>query len=199
MEDKQRKPLSSYSIALGIVALAFLIGVTGGCLVSVQGGAAADGAVAEYLSPLAQSAVPRPSVSRTLISAVLYPALCFAFGFAIPGVALIPLTVCARGFFLAYAAASCARVFGAAGGTLLSLSLFGLPLLLSLPCLFWLGAHGLLGSHSLLRSAMRKPAAPIKVKEEFFRFGMALCALAASAAVEIYVSPLLATLVAATL
>lgn len=197
MEKKPFKALSPYSIALGVVALAFLAGITGGCLLSVQGGAAADGAVAEYLSPLAQNTLPQPSVSRALISAILYPALCFVFGFAIPGIVLIPLTVCARGFFISYAVASCARVFGASGGTLFSLSLLGPPLLLSLPCLFLLGAYGLLGSRALLGSALKRPSAPIK--GNFLRFGIALCALAASAAVEIYLCPLLATFAAATL
>jgi hypothetical protein len=193
------RPLSSYSVALGVIALAFLAGITGGCLLSLQGGAAADGAVADYLSPLAGTAVPRPSVVRALMDTVLYPALCFLLGFAIPGLALIPVTVCARGFFLAYAISSCARVFGAAGGTALSLALLGLPLLLSLPCLFWLGAHGLLSSHALLGSAMRKPGVPFKGKDSFYRFGLALCALAASAAAEIYVCPALATFVSAKL
>ena len=199
MEPKSFKPVSSYSIALGVVALAFLIGVTGGCLLSVRGGAAADGAVAEYLSPLAGSDLPQPSAVRALTDAVLYPALCFLLGFAIPGVALIPLTVCARGFFLAYAASSCVRVFGAVSGTFFSFSLFGLPLLLSLPCLFWLGTHGLLGSQALLWSALKRPAAPLRGKESFLRFGLALCALAAAAAVEIYVCPMLATFAAAKL
>jgi hypothetical protein len=193
---KPKKSLSSYSIALGFIALAFLAGLTGGCLLSVRGGEAADGAVAEFLSPLAQSAVSRPSVGLVLLNTLLYPALCFIFGFAIPGVALIPLTVFARGFLLSFTVSSFARVFGAADGTLFSLSLFGLPLLLSLPCLFWLGTHGLLDSAALLGSARRRTGAPMDVKAGFTRFGFALCTLAAAVVAEIYLAPLLATAVA---
>jgi hypothetical protein len=196
MEAKINKPLSAYTIALGVIALTFLAGLTAGCLLSVRGGEAADGAVADYLSPLVQSAVPRPPAGRVMLNTFLYPALCFALGFAIPGVALIPLTVFARGFLLSYAAASLVRVFGAAGGTFFSLSMLGLPLLLSLPCLMLLGTHGLLDSTALLKSARRRVGVPIDAKAGFRRFGFVLCALAAAAAVEIYLAPLLATLVA---
>jgi hypothetical protein len=199
MEPKKNQLLTPYSIALGVIALAFLAGITAGCLMSVLGGETADGAIAGHLEPFAGNSVPMPSVGTTLLNTLLYPSLCFLFGFAIPGVALIPLTVCARGFFLAYAASSCVRVFGAGLGTLFSFSLFGLPLLLSLPCLFWIGTNGLLGSYSLLGSAVKKPAVPIRGKDHFLRFGIALCALAVSAAVEILISPMLASYVAAKL
>ena len=194
MDTKKVNPITSYSIALGVIALAFLAGITGGCLLSAQGGAAADSAVSEYLFSLAQSGFPRPAVRQVLSGTLLYPALCFILGFAIPGIALIPLTVCARGFFLSYAVASCARVFGGGDGVLFSLALLGIPLLLSLPCLFWLGTHGMMGSMTLLGSVRKKPVKPIKAKEGFIRFGIVLCALAAAAAVEIYISPVLANL-----
>jgi hypothetical protein len=194
METK--RSLSSYSIALGIIAFAFLAGLTAGCLLSLRGGADADSAVAGYLSPLAQYGAPRPDVLRVAVNAFIFPALCFALGFAIPGVALIPLTVFARGFLVSYASSSLAGVFGAVDGTLFSLSLFGLPLLLSLPPLLWIAAHGLLGSIALLGSARRKPGAPLQIKAGFTRFGAALCVLTASAAAELYFSPMMAAIVA---
>jgi hypothetical protein len=67
---------------------------------------------------------------------------------------------------------------------------------LSLPCLFLLGTHGLLGSTALLGSARKKIGAPLDIKTGLSRFGIALCVLAASAAVEIYLSPILATIAA---
>ncbi|MCL1807022.1 MAG: stage II sporulation protein M [Oscillospiraceae bacterium] len=196
---ERKFPLSSYSVALGTVALAFLAGITAGCLFAARGGAEADGAVADYLLPIAGNIVPGPTVGRALMDVVLYPALCFLFGFAIPGVVLIPVTVCARGFFVSYAIASCARVFGAWNGTVFSLSLMGLPLLLSLPALFWLGAQGFLNSKELLGSALRKQNVSIKGKENFRRFGVALSTLVAAAAAELYLSPLLATYAASKL
>ncbi|MCL2003369.1 MAG: stage II sporulation protein M [Oscillospiraceae bacterium] len=199
MDSKKLKPLSAYSIALGVVAVAFLAGITGGCLLSVLGGETADGAVTEYLSPLTHGVLPQPSVSRVILNALLYPTLCFALGFAIPGVALIPAAVFARGFFLSYAVASFARVFGATDGTLFSLSLLGFPLLLSLPCLLLLGTHGLLDSVSLLKSARRRTGALLNVKAGFTRFGIALCALALAAAAEYYLAPALAAVAARTI
>lgn len=195
----EHKPISAHSIALGVLALCFLAGITGGCLLSARGGAAADSAVTDYLSPLAQGVVSQPSVGRALLDAFLYPAICFVLGFAIPGVVLIPVTVTARGFFLAYAVASCARVFGAMNGVLVSFALIGLPLLLSLPCLFLLGSQGLLGSYALLRTALRTPAPPVADRKSFARFGVSLCALTAAAASEIFICPLLASIVATRL
>jgi uncharacterized membrane protein SpoIIM required for sporulation len=188
--------LSAHSVALGIIALAFLAGIVGGCFLSVRGGAAADGAVADYLSPLAGSAIPRPAIGRVIINTFIYPVLCFALGYSIPGIALIPAVICTKGFFLSYAVASCVKVFGEESGILFSLSLLGPHLLITLPCLFLLGTYGLLGSIGLLSSFRRRAAAPMKTKESFMRFGIIICALAAAAAVEIYCSPALASLVA---
>jgi hypothetical protein len=194
MEPKKRKPLSAYSIALGVIALAFLAGLTLGSLLSIKGGEAADGAIAGYLSPLTQNGVPRPDAVRVTLNTFFFPALCFALGFAIPGVALIPLAVLTRGFLIAYSASSFARVFGAVDGTIFSLSLFGIPLLLSLPCLLWIGTHGLMNSTALLGSAHRKIGVSLHMKTGLIRFGIALCALAVSAAVEIFLCPILAAI-----
>jgi hypothetical protein len=199
MEHKPIKPLSSYSIALGVTAVAFLAGITAGCLLAVHGGMTADQTVSDYLLPIAGNPVARPPVGRVLLNTALYPLLCFFFGFAIPGIVLIPAAVCARGFFLSYAIACFARVFGAADGTLFSLSLMGIPLLLSLPCLFWLSTHGLLSCRSLFGSGARKPIPPVRSREHALRFTVVLCVLAVSAAVEIFLCPLLATLSASML
>jgi uncharacterized membrane protein SpoIIM required for sporulation len=197
--ENTKGTLSSYSIALGIVALAFLAGIVGGCFLSVRGGPAADAAVLEHLSPLADAGNTRPGFAWVIVNTFIYPVLCFALGYSIPGVALIPAAVCARGFFLSYAVASCVRVFGTEGGALLSVSLIGPHLLISLPCLFLLSAHGLLGSAGLISSVRRKPAAPIRAKESFLRFGAVICALTAASAVEIYFSPVFANFVAETI
>jgi uncharacterized membrane protein SpoIIM required for sporulation len=192
--------LSSHSIALGVIALAFLAGIVGGSFLSAGGGLEADAAALDYLAPLAGGEIPKPNTLWVLINTFTYPVLCFALGYSIPGIALIPAAIGVKGFFLSYAVASCVKVFGTESGTLLSLSLIGPHLLISLPCLFLLGTYGLLGSAGLLSSFRRRTASvSIKTKDNFLRFGIVLCVLAAAAAVEIYASPALASLVAARL
>jgi uncharacterized membrane protein SpoIIM required for sporulation len=134
-----------------------------------------------------------------MLNTFVYPILCFALGYSIPGVALIPAAICAKGFFLSYAVASCVKVFGAEDGVFFSLSLLGPHLLIGLPCLFLLGTHGLLGSVWLISSIKRKPAPPMRAKESFLRLGAVLCALAVAAAIEIFCSPVLASMAASRL
>ncbi len=195
----EHKTISTYSIALGVLALAFLMGIAAGCLYSLQGGDTADAAVREYLSVFAGNAIHAPSVGRVLADTVLYPAVCFVLGFTIPGVLLIPLMVAFRGFLVSYTIASCVRVFGSLDGILFSLSLLGIPLLICLPCLFLIGTHSLLDSRTLLGAAVRKTRADVFRKNHFTRFAATLCVTAIAAAAEWLLCPLLAGLAAARL
>ncbi|MDR1669738.1 MAG: stage II sporulation protein M [Oscillospiraceae bacterium] len=195
----EHKTISAHSIALGVLALAFLAGIVTGCLFSVQGGDAADSAVKEYLTAFAGSAVDPPSVARVLADTVLYPVVCFILGFTIPGVLLIPLTVAFRGFLVAYTVASCVRVFGSLDGILFSLSLLGIPLFICLPCLFILGTSSLLTSHALFHAAIRRTKTTVISKRSFSRLAAALCVTAAAAASEWLLCPVLTRLVAGRL
>ncbi len=188
----EHKTISAHSIALGVLALAFLAGIVTGCLFSSQSGSAADSAVTEYLSAFAGSAINTPSVARVLADTVLYPAVCFILGFTIPGVLLIPFTVAFRGFLVSYTVTSCVRVFGSMDGLLFSLSLLGLPLLICLPCLFLLGTNSLLSSQTLFSAAIRKTRASVFSKRVFTQFAVTLCVTGAAAVIEWLLCPLLA-------
>ena len=111
------------------------------------------------------------------------------------GVFLIPAAVIARGFFLAFTVTSCIRVFGAAHGLLFSLSLLGLPTLLTLPCMMLLATYGGVSSLSLFLNTIsrgRKPIlTPVVSKAAFARLGLCIILMTAAALLETYICPIL--------
>jgi hypothetical protein len=140
------------------------------------------------LTAFVEKAVARPPVWRVLLNTFLYPALCLVFGFAIPGVALIPLTVLTRGFLLAYTVSSCVRVFGSLSGTVLAAAMTALPLILTLPCLLLLAVQGL----TLSRQLMARKKTVFWNQRNLRKLGLVGVALAAAAVLEAFLCPVLA-------
>ncbi|MDR1691727.1 MAG: stage II sporulation protein M [Oscillospiraceae bacterium] len=185
----EQKIVSAQSVALGILALAFLGGIVAGSLVQGVEGSADYLTAAEFGS--------QPPVLRVLADTVLYPVVCFLLGLTVPGVLLIPMVVGFRGFLVSYTVASCVSAFGSLDGILLSLSLLAPPLLLCLPCLFCLGAGSLLNSRSLFIAAVRRTKASALERHALPRFAVALLVTSGAAAAEWLLCPVLAALAAA--
>lgn len=80
------------------------------------------------------------TAKMALSTAILYfryPLLAFLLGFASVGVALLPLTTAAFGFFLSFSVCCFTVAFGA-DGIVLALAVFGLRCAITLPCYFLL-------------------------------------------------------------
>ena len=182
-------------IVLGVLALCFLIGLIAGCLFSLWGGEPADNAAHEILTGLAEGDVYTPNLWIALWSQFQYPVICFLLGLTLLGVFLIPAAVAARGFFLAFTVTSCVRVFGAWQGLAFSLSILGLPALLTLPCLLILATYGGVSSLSLLLNTLSRgktpPFCPMLSKAAFIRLGICALAMTAAALLEAYICPIL--------
>lgn len=180
---------------LGVLALCFLIGLTAGCLCSLWAGEAADEAIHELLTGIAGETAQAGNLPSAFLSQFQYPIVSFLLGLTILGVFLIPATVIARGFFLAFTVTSCIRVFGAWKGFVFSLSMLGPPTLITLPCLLVLATFGGVSSLSLFRNALaggRKPiGSPLFSKESLARLGICTCAMTAAALLEAYICPIL--------
>ncbi|MDR3206922.1 MAG: stage II sporulation protein M [Oscillospiraceae bacterium] len=174
-----------------ILAAFFLCGAVAGCLTAARAAAPADDALyaglRDYLSLLT-----RPETGRLLghafLGAFAYHLAVFFLGLTLFGVAFIPLTLAARGFFLSFAVTAFARVFGSSG-LLLALGAFGGPTLLTLPCLLALGQAGLSSSWALLGAARGLSPKPAFTAAYVFRFVLFAAVLALAALFETFVAP----------
>lgn len=141
-----RSALSAFAVcavsfAVGVVAgtalsAGFAVGESGGeILVRIMNSLRGDGAV---------------SLWPVFFKLSWYHLLVFLLGFTVLGAALIPVTVAARGFTLAFTLAALVRlesVSGAAAGAVL----LGIPAFLSVPLLFPLAAESMCVSLELAR------------------------------------------------
>ena len=84
-----------------------------------------------------------------------YPVFAVLLGLSIFGVLGIPLLSGVRGFFLAFSISAMVRTFGG-DGVMLSLAVFGISTLFTLPCFFMLAAQGTEASALLLGLAFKK-------------------------------------------
>ncbi|MCL2081885.1 MAG: stage II sporulation protein M [Oscillospiraceae bacterium] len=183
----------NHSAILGILAICFIGGAAAGCLCSVWGGESADMAVSDYLANITQGSVVRPDLFSAVINQLQYPIICFFLGLTILGVFLIPVCFAARGFFLAFAATSCLRVFGTSSGLLLAGAMLAPGALVSVPCMFLLGTGGGASSLALFMSTVPKGQRPVSFpvvsKPILLRLGLCLIILTAGAIAETFACP----------
>ena len=78
-----------------------------------------------------------------------YPFISFVLGFSLLGVALIPIAVAVRGFFISYSVGAMVQIFGLRG-VILSFAISGIDLLVSVPCLILLSVQGMSASGAQL-------------------------------------------------
>lgn len=185
-----------------ILSALFLAGAVAGCLTAARVGGRTGQAMTSYLQEYLTLFQDRPATGSLLGSALLgafkYHAAVFLLGLTIPGVALIPLVLAVRGFFLSFTITAFARVFGMAG-IWLSAGAFGVQALLTLPCLFFLAMSGLGASASLLGAVSGKnpkPAGKRLGRSYFLPFAFCSSVLCVSALFEAFITPSLLSWIA---
>ena len=136
----------------------------------------------QYLTDYVQLGAGQRPLGALLSTAVLYlryPLLAFFLGFASVGVILLPCTALAFGFFLSFSVCCFTATFGA-HGVILTLAVFGLRCLLTLPCFFVLAAASLETSAALAGASFgsgRRLRAVVYGRDWWLRFGAAVVVL----------------------
>ena len=147
---------SEQSGALALLAVAFFVGGTAGCLLAgLSGGAGAEelgSYLTGYLALARDGSLPR-GLWTVLWGQVKYLLAALILSVTALGVVGLPVLFGVRGFFLSFSAACFCRVFGGRG-LLPALVLSGLPALLWAPALFLTGTPGLLTAQKLLRRSL---------------------------------------------
>lgn len=150
--------------ALAVLAVSFLLGVLGGCLVAASlGGESTETLSAyiySYLGAAREGLTALPGLLPAVWNTVRWPLLALLLGFSALGCLGLPVLFAMRGFLLAFAAAAFVRMFGAAGAGLAFL-LMGLTGLLSLPVFFVAGVHSLRTALVLLDRVLSRGKRPV--------------------------------------
>ena len=144
---------------LAILAVCFGLGALGGFLFSALSGDSVE--LMDYLQQYFQSAGQggglEPSLAATVWDLVRWPLAAFLLGLVPLGAVGVPLLMGGRGFLLAFAAATFARLFHLPG-VAAALAVFGVTLLVAVPVLFVVAADAFRQSLSRLPGA---PSVPI--------------------------------------
>jgi len=136
-------------------------------------------------------------LARSLFESFLYPAIAFFLGFAAFGFILLPLLSGLKGFVLTFVATAIIKVLGSTGW-LVSLSLYGLTSLISLPCLLILSVQAFTASFTLTGALLKRRTVIRTVygKVYFVRCLLCAAALIVTAFIDAYLAPILASLAA---
>jgi stage II sporulation protein M len=114
-------------------------------------------------------------------------------GFSVLGVFCIPALSAVRGFFLSFSVSAIIRLMGSKG-ILLTLSIFGINTLITIPCFFVLSVSGFSASLYLLRLVFSKntknTASPFNSRF-FMNCGICLIVLMVSTLIDTYLTPYL--------
>lgn len=143
---------------LAILAVCFGLGALGGFLFSALSGDSVE--LMDYLQQYFQSAGQggglEPSLAATVWDLVRWPLAAFLLGLVPLGAVGVPLLMGGRGFLLAFAAATFARLFHLPG-VAAALAVFGVTLLVAVPVLFVVAADAFRQSLSRLPGALSAP------------------------------------------
>ena len=124
-----------------------------------------------------------------------YPVLAFFLGFTSLGIVLLPCLTAAYGFFLSFSVCCFTAAFGKEG-VLLTMALFGLRCLVTLPCFFllaipsWSASAGLAG----MSFGKGRRSAPV-ARDTWVRFGVVMGVLLAGMCADLSLSPWLLRMV----
>ena len=179
-----------------VLAVFLLAGVLAGYLFSGRYANASSAELRRYFDGyLALAASRAPTLGAVLRTAACFlraPVLAFLLGFALIGVAGIPLLLAAQGFVLSFSLFSFAGAVGRTGFLLLP-ALFAIRLLFVLPCTFLLGAAALEKSRTLALLAFGggKRARPVVYGVAYwYRFAVCCVCLLTGSALELWLVPL---------
>ncbi len=182
---------------LAILAVCFGLGALGGFLFSALSGDSVE--LMDYLQQYFQSAGQggglEPSLAATVWDLVRWPLAAFLLGLVPLGAVGVPLLMGGRGFLLAFAAATFARLFHLPG-VAAALAVFGVTLLVAVPVLFVVAADAFRQSLSRLPGA---PSAPIHWTERIQALAPCAGLLVLAAALQQTVMPALFSAVCARL
>ena len=139
---------------LAVLAVCFAVGALGGFLFSALGVESPE--LTDYLRQYFQSAGQggglEPSLGATIWDLIRWPLAAFLLGLAPIGAAGVPLLMGGRGFLLAFAATTFARLFHLPG-----VAAFGVTVLLAVPVLFVVAEDAFRQSLSRLPGAASPP------------------------------------------
>lgn len=148
---------------LAVLAVCFSAGALGGFLFSALSGETPE--LLDYLQQYFQSAGQggglEPSLAATVWDLIRWPLAVFLLGLTTVGAVGIPLLMVGRGFLLAFAATSFARMFHLPG-VAAAVAVFGVTVLVAVPVLFVVAADAFRQSLSRLPGA---PSSPIHWSE----------------------------------
>ena len=174
---------------LAILAVCFGLGALGGFLFSALSGDSVE--LMDYLQQYFQSAGQggglEPSLAATVWDLVRWPLAAFLLGLVPLGAVGVPLLMGGRGFLLAFAAATFARLFHLPG-VAAALAVFGVTLLVAVPVLFVVSADAFRQSLSRLPGA---PSVPIHWTERIQALAPCAGLLVLAAALQQTVMPAL--------
>ena len=182
---------------LAILAVCFGLGALGGFLFSALSGDSVE--LMDYLQQYFLSAGLvgglLPSLAATVWDLVRWPLAAFLLGLVPLGAVGVPLLMGGRGFLLAFAAATFARLFHLPG-VAAALAVFGVTLLVAVPVLFVVAADAFRQSLSRLPGA---PSVPIHWTERIQALAPCAGLLVLAAALQQTVMPALFSAVCARL
>lgn len=182
---------------LGLLACGalFLCGCIAGTVAAgfIDDGTKLNEYVTGYLSIFLNDTSPKLSLLASLANNFKYHLTALFLGFSVIGVFILPLLSAVRGFFLSFSAAAIIRLLGSKG-ILLTLALFGVNTLITIPCFFILSVSAFSASLYLLRLVFSKNLKNVvsPFNSRFFiNCGICLIVLIISALIDTYLSPYL--------
>lgn len=143
---------------LVVLAVCFGVGAVGGFLFSAAGGESPEllDYLRQYFQAAGQGRALDPSLGATIWDLIRWPLAAFLLGLTSMGAVGVPLLVGGRGFLLAFAATTFARLFHLPG-VAAALAAFGVTILVAVPVLFVAAADAFRQSLSRLPGAPSSP------------------------------------------
>lgn len=191
---------TTHILGLFLCGILFLFGCIAGTIAagSVSDGTSLNATVNQYLSDFAADTTMKPDLLNATVEAYKYHLAAIFLGFSILGVVCIPLLFAVRGFFLCFTTSTIIRLFGAKG-ILLTLSMFGISTMITVPCFFIISITAFNASLYVARQAISrtfKISAPPINRRTLVVCGICMIVLLLSALIDTYLSPYLISLAA---
>lgn len=168
-----------------------------GCIIGtfsagfLQDGTNLNSFITEYMAIFLNGTKAQPGFFGALFDNVKYHLMAVFLGFSILGVICIPLLSAMRGFFLSFSIAAIVRLLGGKG-ILLTLAIFGINTLLTVPCFFVLSVSAFSASLYFIRSIFSKNTkstiSPFN-KRYFLNCGICVLILIVTALIDAYLTP----------
>ena len=108
--------------------------VSAGC---IDEGTMLNDYITGFLSIFTNDTSPKLSLFSSLANNFKYQLIALFLGFSVIGVFLLPILSAVRGFFLSFSVAAIIRLLGSKG-ILLTLALFGVNTLITVPCFYYI-------------------------------------------------------------